>query len=489
MSEHKNNNIFQKDSEQLRNNNPINPKTNINVKIKTKKPEQVNDYLNPKTNNPNKFKKIIDEEEKKKKEKEEKEKNMIRDKLKCYICFGKVINATMCPNCKKIACEECIKKMLSKNNNKCDNCNKTVKINDMIKLPFMNDLTSFFINKVEKKNPKKEYLEENLSDENNNNQSESKIIPKNIICKYHAGKNVEYYCFDCNEYLCSDCLIFMNSANVAKHKSHIILSIDNLNEFNLGKIIDEYKILSDLKNGTDKDSTFYKKKIHEIGINQKMIKDIIDSIRQKIETKYIKKINEMKNIMKLLKDKQNDINKGIKEYPNIINGIIKENKIDKIKNISNDFKKFNNYPSDLEDIKKRSTFQKNICFESYESGLIEMIIPNNGEYIEESYVLRTELNFIPDTKIQVTSQLLGGSIVFSLLIPINNDFYEKHHPNFYGYVLFLGKKSCEYAIFSDYYNKDLEILSIDFDYSKIKKLLDENYGCKLEFHIFKNYYK
>ena len=114
---------------------------------------------------------------------------MIRDKLKCYICFGKVINATMCPNCKKIACEECIKKMLSKNNNKCDNCNKTVKINDMIKLPFMNDLTSFFINKVEKKNPKKEYLEENLSDVNNINQSELKIIPKRL--KSYCKKNIK----------------------------------------------------------------------------------------------------------------------------------------------------------------------------------------------------------------------------------------------------------------------------------------------------------
>ena len=53
-----------------------------------------------------------EEEEKKKIELKEKENNKIRDKLKCFICFGKVINATMCIKCKGIACEECVKKMI-----------------------------------------------------------------------------------------------------------------------------------------------------------------------------------------------------------------------------------------------------------------------------------------------------------------------------------------------------------------------------------------
>ena len=395
----------------------------------------------------------------------------------------------MCQKCQKMACEECIKKMLLKNNGICYNCNNKVKISDMIKLPFMNDLTSFFINKVEKKNQKKEYLDRNISNDINANQNESKIIPKNIICKYHPEKNVEFYCFNCNEYLCSKCLIFLVSANVDKHKGHIILSIDKINEFNLGKIIEEYKTLLDIKNGSEKNDSFYKMKSHELGINQKMINVTIYHIKLKLEEKYVKKIKEMKYIMKLLKDKQNDINKGINEYPNIINGIIKENKIEKMKKILDDLKKYNNYLSDLEDIQKRSLFQKNICFESYESDPIEIRIPNNGEYLEELYLLRRELDFIQDTKIQVNSQLLGGSIFFSIIIPINNDFYEKHQPNYYGYVLFLGKNCGEYAIFSDYSNKDCEILSVDFNFSKIKIILDENYQCKLEFHIFKYYYK
>ena len=31
------------------------------------------------------------------------------DLLKCYICFEKVHNAVMCPQCSKLCCEQCIK--------------------------------------------------------------------------------------------------------------------------------------------------------------------------------------------------------------------------------------------------------------------------------------------------------------------------------------------------------------------------------------------
>ena len=48
-----------------------------------------------------------------KKLEEEKERNDIRDKLKCFICFGKVVNAMMCPHCKKLACEQCIKTVMN----------------------------------------------------------------------------------------------------------------------------------------------------------------------------------------------------------------------------------------------------------------------------------------------------------------------------------------------------------------------------------------
>ena len=27
---------------------------------------------------------------------------------KCYICLGKLLDATMCPNCQKLSCQKCI---------------------------------------------------------------------------------------------------------------------------------------------------------------------------------------------------------------------------------------------------------------------------------------------------------------------------------------------------------------------------------------------
>ena len=54
------------------------------------------------------------EEERKKREKKEKEQKDIRDKLQCYLCFGKAIKARICRNCKKIACDQCVRNMLEK---------------------------------------------------------------------------------------------------------------------------------------------------------------------------------------------------------------------------------------------------------------------------------------------------------------------------------------------------------------------------------------
>lgn len=32
---------------------------------------------------------------------------------KCYICLGKLLDATMCPNCQKLSCQKCIQVKLN----------------------------------------------------------------------------------------------------------------------------------------------------------------------------------------------------------------------------------------------------------------------------------------------------------------------------------------------------------------------------------------
>ena len=455
---------------------------------------KINNFEMPLNNNINKNinknyideeSKLIKEKEKKKIELEEKEKNKIRDKLKCFICFGKVINATMCIKCKGIACEECVKKMILRRKI-CINCNQLVKMEDMIKLPFMNDLASFFINNVEQKQSPKKNIHNQVFQEVEDN------IKFNIIesCNFHPNKKLEYICLNCIEYFCSECLLFFNKKNVAKHENHIILSNDQLNEFNLNKIVKEYKTLIDLKMNKEKKKIYYNACIKEVELLKKRENDIIMILKKDLISNYSKQNNEIKGILKKLANKKDEIDKGIKTFSNQhFNRLIEGNSMNQIKKILDNFKKLNNNQVNKEDIEKSSIFKNALCCETYESDIIELEIPNNGHYTEELNILNKNVNFIPYTKCNLKSQLLFNSIVFTLIIEVNNEFYEKNSLKFLGDLLFLSKKTCEIVDFVEYYNKGEQVLYIEYEFSKLKSFLDENNKCKLKFLITKAYYK
>ena len=283
------------------NNHQIYESVHLSLRSFDNKNQFKNNNINENNNGKEENQKIEkeDEEKRKKKELEEKEKNKIRDKLKCFICFGKVINARMCIKCRGIACEECIKKMLSKNKI-CNNCKQLVRMEEMIKLPFLNDLTSFFINNFEqKKKDIKKNLQYNKLREINDNKKLD--IIKIDSCKFHPRQTLEYLCINCKEYLCSECLLFFNKKNVIKHKDHIILSKEQINEFNLNEIIKEYKNLSDLKINIDKNIVNYKLFIIEIEILKRIGNDSLESIKNDLSKKYIKKLKEIKIYFKFIK--------------------------------------------------------------------------------------------------------------------------------------------------------------------------------------------
>ena len=462
--------------------NECNPKTVIIKKNKN----NTELYHSIKLDNKNNKNKKIDPIEAERKKKENEEKNKIRNKLQCFICFGKIRNAVMCPKCKGIACEDCVKKILSKYNT-CSNCRQRVLLKDMIKLPFMNDLTNFFINNVERKKiNEKDEIENNIN--NNNGNSGFKTNLKVEACKYHPNKNTEYICFNCNDYLCPDCLVFFNKENVEKHTNHIILSNEEINEYNLKNIIDEYKILKDKYNKLDSDVINYKINIKEIEIYKKRINDIIDSIKEQIKIKFQKKENEIKYIMNILKSKNNDIENSIKTFKKEIEKRKENNNIEKNKAFLNNLKKLNYIPYNKKEIEEKCILQKNIFCETYESNLIEFKIPN-GTYSEGLELFNEELKIIPNMKCKLNSLLLSNSIHFTLTIQINDELYKKIQPTFYGHFIIFNKTNCEYSIFNNYYNKGEEILSVTFEFSKMKALLDENNKCKLKFFITENYYK
>ena len=70
-------------------------------------------------------------------------------------------------------------------------------------------------------------------------------------CKDHPNKYIEYICFNCNEYLCSESLLIFNKESVNKHNNHIIISLEDVNKFKLYNIIKEYQSLREKKNKLD----------------------------------------------------------------------------------------------------------------------------------------------------------------------------------------------------------------------------------------------
>ena len=77
--------------------------------------------------------------------------DQIRDSLKCYICLGKVTKPKMCNYCKRICCEACINRWLQ-NHSFCGICKRHITPNEMITLPFLDDLSEFFIKNIDNPN-------------------------------------------------------------------------------------------------------------------------------------------------------------------------------------------------------------------------------------------------------------------------------------------------------------------------------------------------
>ena len=137
----------------------------------------------------------LSEEQKKEMEVE----NDIRDKLKCYICLSKVNKPKMCKFCKRLSCSDCINSWLL-DHDYCGICKKQVTSDDLILVPFVDDMSTYFINNIE--NHPKHQLEKIGKIKNKN---KSQIIPKKSqglnekekelenICQKHKSK-FEYYC-------------------------------------------------------------------------------------------------------------------------------------------------------------------------------------------------------------------------------------------------------------------------------------------------------
>ena len=207
----------------------------------------------------------------------------IRDKLKCNLCLTRVIKPKMCKYCKRISCEKCIIKWIEKyKHNYCGFCKKMITKEDLISLPFLDDKCEYFI----KSNPKNIQINNNKYSPKNNQNNKPKIANNENICPIHNNK-IDYYCIQCDKYLCSNCLAFFGE-ETKKHKNHLIIPTSKINNLDFQEAINEYKKLKEKKIILDNYIDLCKIKLKE---NQPKKNEIANSLKLIIDL-YIQKIEE-----------------------------------------------------------------------------------------------------------------------------------------------------------------------------------------------------
>ena len=453
------------------------------------------------------LKKEETEEERIKREILEKERNNIRDKLNCYLCFGKINRARLCLNCQKIACENCVKNMLLKHA-KCLNCKKPANLDTIVLLPFMDDLTNFFINIENNNNKNKEkeiqqrnyIIDEDDNDDinmkniNNNikNKEEKKDEMNKIKCKNHKDKYLEYYCFQCKEYLCTKCLLFFNQSVIEKHNNHSIIPIIDFKKYNIKEAIDEYNKLNKTKNELANLLSECKLKIKKLTIKKDIAIKNIEDTKKELEWNFVEKINLLRDLSTKIENKKENIENSIDSVPNSFSNIISQKDFNQGKQICKELKKLNAKLMPLNEIKQKISLKKfNLCFETFESDEINISPPENGNYLEELKIFENEIKLIPEHQSKLKIDLLGGNYIFTLSITLGDDYYYKYNPTFKGYFILINPDNkCEYANFiGSIYANGVQILSVELEFDNVKKIIGEKNKFKIICCVDKIYYR
>ena len=431
---------------------------------------------------------------KEKMKKEEEVENEIRDYLKCFICLCKVKNPYMCKFCKKLCCEGCIKKWLE-NHTFCMKCKKGIKFQDIIKLPFLDDMASYFIHNIDSQPKYKENQEKGNNDkkieENEENQK---------VCNIHGNK-MEYYCVQCNNYYCTNCLLFF-SEEVKKHKGHLIFPESKIKDLGIKEAIHEFNKLPDTKNILDKIINLCKVKIRENEIKKCQISNFIDLIK----SLYIKKINEvsdeLEKILKKITTQRDSIEASIASIPNGLKNIVDNNDYAQGNIVFQELQKFNKVEENLEDnIKYKSKINPTLFIENYETDFFDFVLPYGFQYQGNMEILNKKLNIIPGFPSRLIIQSLGSQIHTSFSIDIDLPLNDPNYPKFYSYIIVKNDKYgqdfanlTEQSLILEHIQKKnkkreirRQINSIEFDGINISFLYAKK--CQIKLFIIKTFCK
>jgi hypothetical protein len=413
-----------------------------------------------------------------------------------------------------MACEKCVKNMIEKYG-KCLNCKKEATLENIISMPFLDDLTSYFINNVENqenqnnelninnignyKNINKE--DEDMKDEYYSEPNKDIHMMSDIVmndennnisfCDEHIDKKSEYYCLQCGKYLCSKCLLFFNQKSVEKHKDHLILTIMQLKHYNLFDALAEFNKICKSRDDLEPIMKETSYRIKKLEIKKNRINEILDSIKKEINQKFDDEKMKLKNILEKTKEKKESIENSIESVPNSFNNIIQRNDLVQGKLIFEDLKKINKNIISKEEIEDKKEINTNLFIESYHSKNIQLTFPDNGQYIEEFNIINKNLDFIQGHPCKLQISLLGGNVNISLLINVNKKFYEENEPKFYGHFEITNSlKKLQFSSFqSQIYSDEYQILTNEFNFKEIRDMISLDNKFDFSLFIIKNYYK
>ena len=129
--------------------------------------------------------------------------NKIKELMICFLCNKNSILPKLCPNCRKIACQECLKKWyLAEKNSKCFYCKNEENYSNMVDIPIISNISiilnkingsSIFVNtssfKLDEKNEKTLTF---FNERNNNSYTKKNLTLNNAVTnlKLNLFKNL-----------------------------------------------------------------------------------------------------------------------------------------------------------------------------------------------------------------------------------------------------------------------------------------------------------
>ena len=411
----------------------------------------------------------------------ENNKNEIKDALTCFICALKITAPLMCPNCKKMACTNCIKKWFDDYHDKCPYCKVHSSFEKMISLPFMEQFSNFFMNDINNKNEEKEkkkknnFEDENEDLNNNNNNknnyddddnfhifkdksiSKTHLIPNNNekgednndininnnnqlsnikkgeTCPKHKNEKLEYYCLNCNTKHCTKCFLFFSEESKI-HKDHKIITIEEKNKYNLDEMKEDINNLSKVINELReyKGNIELERKIIEK--KEEFTKKVTDELKDNYNKKSMDKKCGLDKKNQIIKNQLDLIYKVKNNYTESFNNFIeREDQIG--------FKEYHQLIKNFKDINKykyshnvNGEFHPELQF--FETDFIEIDINEYEEILGEIYFNIEGINSQIHFKL---NRQAYDEVFINLQFELKDLGDQKE--TYYGYLLFNNKKN------------------------------------------------